>query len=105
MAEPKCCLPGHVAPPLTDQILSELQISPIWTQSHCHQSVSTSQQRPDCRCLLHGELSPSLTQLPHPSVVAIWGQQGALPQIPMPQKVLSKESHKDRPNTKLGRGT
>lgn len=41
----QCCLPGHAAPPLTDQILSGLRIGPIWTQSHGQQSVSTSQQR------------------------------------------------------------
>lgn len=44
--------------------------------------------------LLHTGLSPLSTQLP--SVVATRGQQGALPQTPMPQKVLSKESHKDQ---------
>lgn len=77
----QCCLPGHAAPPLTDQILSGLQIGPIWTQSHCQQSVSTSQQRHlqsgvSCR----ENSSPLLSPLPHPSICGCYlGPAGCAP--------------------------
>lgn len=89
----QCCLPGHAVSDRSDLIgaADRPYLDTISLSAVCFYLTA---ETPAIRCLLQGELSPLLSPLPHPSVVAIWGQQGALHRFPCPRRSCPRRATK-----------